>query len=796
MLKRISTIKNIGAFKDCNASPVAFDKITLVYGRNTYGKSTLGDIFASLKSGNPQNLVARKSIPDDQSPQKIEMGFATNGENEGQGKAIFRNGNWTNGLRASHSLAVYDDGFYHSHVFTARSLTRGNKENFSNFVLGEQGVEKAQLIEVKSQERGQKNRRKTAMEKEVFSGIEGLQDFLQQTVVEDINGTKEALEKARQDYVDLLKQKKQSTEIKARSKLSPISLDRSLIDGAEAINTVLATQLENQHEAAKAELENHIKRHFTKIEGAEQWIQQGLGYITRDKGNGDKEIADNCAFCGQSLTPEVNELLDIYKQCFDDQYARHEGFVSSSLKRIRPQLTLNLLQTLTTHIEQTDLVIQAYPELSEQPEAKTVIDTIKAVHQKIQGQLDPLRAVGDGVIEKFNEIIPLKLAGPDKAVATVDLDDLKAVFDSIGLLTTALNTEIATFNQHIEAFKATLENGPLEQQLATLKEKGIALGKDVQRYEKNDACIEYQQLLTDINSLERDIPRLRDELAEEQNTYLAQYFDIINRYFRALGSRDFTLQHGTNNQGKKPVNYFKVQFRGQPVAEADLDKVFSESDRRSLGLAIFLSSLDSMEPADLARTVVVLDDPVTSFDDHRVGQTHSKLVELADRCEQIILLSHFKEGVANFLNVHGFSRTDVRVIEIIRDAQGSKLQVADADAFIKSAHQQNTDELIDFVERRTDKLSCKPRVYLEDVIQIRFAKQIRAHAITNNTLSERIDALKTHGILSADIGQQLHRWRNELNPEHHVWLGDDIENQRNTVAEFLEFVFHQLIPAA
>jgi wobble nucleotide-excising tRNase len=237
-----------------------------------------------------------------------------------------------------------------------------------------------------------------------------------------------------------------------------------------------------------------------------------------------------------------------------------------------------------------------------------------------------------------------------------------------------------------------------------------------------------------------------------------------------------------------------VLFRGQAVAEPDLDKIFSESDRRSLSLAIFLSSLDTLAPAELAKTVVVLDDPVTSFDDHRVGQTHRKLVELADRCEQLILLSHFKDGVANFLTVHGFSRRDIRLIEIVKDAESSKLQLCDPEVFIKSAHQLNTDELIDFIERRTDKLSCKPRVYLEDAIKLRFSKQIRQHEVCGGKLSDRIDDLEHKAVVPAEVAQALHRWRVELNPEHHTWLGDDIENQRNTVAEFLDFVFHQLVP--
>lgn len=75
MLKRIFTIKKIGTYKDCNDGRTQFEKLTLLYGRNTYGKSTLGGIFSSLKSDEAQTLIARKSIPVDGLAQRVELCF-------------------------------------------------------------------------------------------------------------------------------------------------------------------------------------------------------------------------------------------------------------------------------------------------------------------------------------------------------------------------------------------------------------------------------------------------------------------------------------------------------------------------------------------------------------------------------------------------------------------------------------------------------------------------------------------------------------------------------------------------
>jgi uncharacterized protein YhaN len=47
MLKRVMEIKNVGTFSNMERS-VEFFKLTLLYGQNCYGKSTLVDVFNSM----------------------------------------------------------------------------------------------------------------------------------------------------------------------------------------------------------------------------------------------------------------------------------------------------------------------------------------------------------------------------------------------------------------------------------------------------------------------------------------------------------------------------------------------------------------------------------------------------------------------------------------------------------------------------------------------------------------------------------------------------------------------------
>ncbi|MBO7925328.1 AAA family ATPase [Pseudoalteromonas sp. K222D] len=782
MLKRISTIKNIGTYKDCNGRQSQFEKLTLVYGRNTYGKSTLGDIFSSLKSGESASLIARKSIPDDGLAQKVELNFL-DADGKKEVKAIFNNDDWKNKLPGHLRLAVYDDAFYHQNVFLGRTLTRDTKESFSDFILGSQGVVKAENIAAKNKELKDKRSELKKLNQSEFSKVDDLKSFIAEPLVADIDTTKEELDKKREEYALLNSQKKASKAIRERKNLFPLKLATEFSEAVVAINTVLKTGLENPHEAAKAELNRHIEKHFIKPEGAEQWIKQGLSLLD----------GDNCHFCGQIITPQANELLDLYRQCFDDQFARHESFVKTTIKRHQNLLSAHWLEKLDSSIDSASLIIDNYPELSNDHEIPDTVNNIKISHEAIQRKIEQIILIVNQITEAFATKIDAKLADPKSEFEVVVTAEFDQQLHDLSNNINDLNAFYLTFNKRANEFKAKFEVDQIEKDLERLAQQGKDVALKVERYEKNNACKEHIALSKSICALEDDIPKLKESLRNEQSTFLELYFTKINKHFNDLGSRDFKLKYKAEPLGNKPIYSFKVKFKGTDIAEADLDKIFSESDRRSLGLSIFLASIDSLEEEALAKTIVVFDDPVTSFDENRVGQTHSKLVKLADKCQQIIMLSHFKDGVANFLKVHGFSKNDIALIEIKKNAQGSYLEVGNKDAFVKSAHHLNTEELIDFVERNTDKLSCKPRVYLEEVLSLRFSKQIQIKQITNESLSKRIDALSEKKIVSKGIAEQLHGWREELNPEHHVWVDDDIENQRTTIASFLEFVFYDLV---
>lgn len=152
-IKRIKTIQNIGTFANfTGGGSLGFEKLTLIYGLNTYGKTTLTDIFQSLKDNNQNILISRKTIPNQVSSQKIELSIKESSIS-GESDIKFENNSWSRNT-LSKNLEVFGTEFIHKNLFTGLNIARENKENFTQFILGEDGVLKANQIAEKKKELG------------------------------------------------------------------------------------------------------------------------------------------------------------------------------------------------------------------------------------------------------------------------------------------------------------------------------------------------------------------------------------------------------------------------------------------------------------------------------------------------------------------------------------------------------------------------------------------------------------------------------------------------------------------
>ncbi|MCD4794944.1 MAG: AAA family ATPase [Bacteroidales bacterium] len=319
--------------------------------------------------------------------------------------------------------------------------------------------------------------------------------------------------------------------------------------------------------------------------------------------------------------------------------------------------------------------------------------------------------------------------------------------------------------------------------LNNYEQKIQELNKKKNREEQNLQCEQYIEICNEVLVLETDIPVLQTEIETEQSEYLTNYFSTINILFQSLGSRDFTLSRNIEHRGNKDVYSLNISFKNQPINNNLLHAVFSESDRRALALSIFLAKI-KLKPADeKLKTIIVLDDPATSFDDNRISNTINHLKSELSQISQLFIFTHYKELVKRFYEIINSTEYSIMLYQIRKNATTSFIDDIDKDSFVLPEHYKVFKEINDFILLNSDDINVrnKFRVFWEYHLKTIFAKQIADNNIDSSTPNNMINGLFDNNIISEEVKSELHRHRESFNPEHHIFTTTNIEDVRNYI---------------
>lgn len=784
MLKRIQVLRNIGSYKDCKAGGIEFGRLTMLYGRNTYGKSTLGDVFASIQMNDGNLVTGRKTIPFDGRPQLIHLSLLP-ANSPKEVPIIFDKGAWTTNLPTGVGIRTFDDGFLHRNVFVARQFNRDIKENFSAFILGEQGVQQAKHIADKKQARTQSTRTRNQLERVAFKDVVGdLQSFFKSSPEGTLKESDEKLHNLLNEHAAISKQHEQIKAIQTRDEGRILTWSVDFSDGLNALNQALEHGLEGTHKEAKEKVSHHIEAAFQQSKGAEHWIREG---VQQNKG-------ELCQFCGQELTDDAHKILDLYRQAFDDAFNKHDISIKQQLTAALSQAERLPVNDIRVALAKNSAAFAGFPELQSNHTYTSAVTQVSESAEMIEESLIAISSELPDALDRLRDISSKKQDAPHTPLAPVNEESVISLEKQVQKCVTVYNTWVGICNGEIETFKKGTNATELTQRLEKIKANGKTERSNNNRIKLASQCDEYLALNIQLSTLERDIETLEKKLKAEQSDYLKDFFDSLDGWFKRFGSRDFTLERGENWQGHTPVYYLKVKYKGQPVDESALSLVFSESDRRALALALFWTQLQSLQESTLAEQIVVLDDPLTSFDDHRITAFHRELTASVDKVRQVIVLSHYRHDIEMLFETFS-GHPDLQLLTLVADgANGTAIEIGNPREFILTEHQKAHERITAFRDGNTnDHLSGDLRIFFEIELDSRFAAQMAQHELAKLPLGEKIDKLFEYDVIAEHIKNDCHEWRCVLNPYHHTWTTSDIENQRQLVQDFFDFVYNRLI---
>jgi wobble nucleotide-excising tRNase len=463
MLKKIVSIRNIGKFADYQCKgDVELRQLNIIYADNGRGKTTLAAILRSLKLGEGSLIEGRQTLGASNEPRaELLLDGST---------VTFEDGSWDAELT---DLELFDEAFIAENVYSGSRVGHDHKRNLHHFVIGVQGVELAQKVDLLDEANRTKAREIREQENKIERHIVGsiaVSDFV------DLQPPPEGAIAEKEKEIAALENAERIAE---KSVLKRISLPAIPLTEIEEL---LAASVESVSREAAQRVQEHLKQCMD--DRGESWLESGLDYLE-----------DNtCPFCGQSLVG--NDLVEAYQAYFAEAYQDFKEEIVEFSEHIHQLLLEDKILDLRGEIASNDelgefwqsQVDAQYPDL----EFETVI----------QQPWQDLRDHLEGILEQ-KATAPLEELEPDEALENaieVYRSRSQAAVDDY-------NQTLARANELIESKKEETKAGDLVQareELEKLKNQRARHKPEVDRL-----CREYEELCNKKEDLEKKKERAK-----------------------------------------------------------------------------------------------------------------------------------------------------------------------------------------------------------------------------------------------------------------------------------------------
>jgi wobble nucleotide-excising tRNase len=590
MLQKFKAVEEIGRFSKLIHKAEPFAKLSLIFGRNGYGKSTLCSILRSSADGKPDHITARRRLGA-VNDSRVESLWAS-------GTTAYSAGKWNN---CPGKIYIFDQEYVSKNVHVGDSVTRDNKRNLLPVVLGDEGVELAEKVVSLDQEQREVDNKRKDQSQIILARCKGLtvnevSIFCRADVPVDLaDKTRIAAQR-----IELIKQ-----AAVVKQKKNPLLLSLGNLAQAEV---VLAECIEGVSENATQLINKHLETHQLG-DRANAWLEYGTTHAPEN----------DCPFCAQKTTSIP--LIAAYRAYFSDAFKALkirvdeiwrvvDGFSATRLEELIAAndadftYWANLCEIVapTLVASERDYIISAFEKLKACIEAK---------------RYNPLETVSFGAdAANINQAIA-KLIDYNKGVVAANV-----VIDKARAETTESDLQKAESSY---------------AKWLALKEKG---GDPVK-----SAVVSYLATEGRLEAIKAEKITAQTVLTTYTATTMATRQKSVNDLLDDFGANFRIIDAKTNFVGREPNTEFAIEIGTNKVKAGDKSEtqpsfktVLSTGDKTTLALAFFIAQIGA-DPS-LKNAVIVFDDPFSSQDIDRQFQTTSHIRSICEKACQTIVLSH------------------------------------------------------------------------------------------------------------------------------------------------------------
>jgi len=739
MIHKIERLTSIGKFRSYQATgDVAFKKLTLFYGDNGGGKTTLTAILRSLTQNKPELLTRRKSTNQttQQAAQIVER--ITTGD-------IHHTYNATAGWSVPFpDIEIFDVHFVNENIYSGFDFNDDHKKQLHQFVIGAVGVAIQQQIEQNKVAKATSRQNQTNLEQQLIQQVGNnltadlIIPFLAipatqaNAINQLITSAEAALASANANAI-----------IQTLQTLSPLARITSGIDFASLITDLQTTSQAIQNATLESLFLNHCQDLTDNgIDGPENWLQKGFAYVESKQAANEPTIS--CPFCKQTIDGNV-EILNAYFSKFNEDF-------NALVLRLQSHLTS--LQNFNL-----DAAVQAIDNINQTNTGRIISwathlpITVLAPTFYIITDENALRAEYQSLIA----LVQQKIKNPTIAVGTATAIDFQTSGQTI-------NTNINSYNQSVTAYNTAIVTFRASIQISVNAQLEVDRLKRIKKRFETPIVTLCTQLSTEKQTL-RGLETVYTSLSQQQQvaatTFFVDYKNRINHYLGAVFKTLFRIEdvvhippQGRATQSK--IGY-KLTIDGQdisfdPTQQNNAKDCLSEGDKSTVALAFFLSKLDI--DTSIANKILVFDDPLSSFDSNRRMYTVQLIKDLFPNIKQVVVLSHNEYFLYELSK--GFAAGDKKTLRITENflAKASIIEPLVLESMVENDYFKHIKELENFLRHpdlnKIEIVLGWLRNVLESHIRFKFYRQLSSLTANNQTFGVLITTLVTQGVVFRD----------------------------------------------
>ncbi|MBG1233986.1 AAA family ATPase [Aestuariivirga litoralis] len=593
MLLKIDSVEEIGRFVVLKHKAPQFHRLSLIFARNGYGKSTVCAVLRSATDQNPDHISARRRLGA-VNPSKIQLTWKS-------GHYGFSSGSWT---ACPGKIYVFDQDFVLQNLHIGESVTTQNKRSLLPVVLGDAGVAMAQKIVALDQEqRDLDAKMKTAAAiiraKLPVVAMDKMSDFcskaIPSTIDQTIIETGKKLELARNTA---------TVKLKPSPKLIAVGT-------LDVHREVLARTLSSVSADAAAKVRHQIESHSFGNRGI-PWLKFGIEHIHDDA----------CPFCAQSL--KSSEIISAYDAYFSEAFAQ--------LIRDRD---VNLVQ-LDTGFGEAGAALSSL--LATNAADVTFWSSVCELPAKMWISPEELAEC----IQTLTDLKSLYAKKLENPLSLIDLAPNEEKFGKAFQIIANYNAAVSACLSAIDTVKATPGADP--KVASQIHDSWLALKAKSEEPVKT-AAEDYRQSEIRRGDLEKEKKTAQEALTQYSLTTMSARQTTINKLLSDFGANFSIVDAKASYVGREPntdfaiaVGSHKIKAGEKSPNEPSFKTVLSTGDKTTLALAFFIAQVTA-DPK-LSDAIVVLDDPFSSQDINRQFETTSRIRAIASQACQTIVLSH------------------------------------------------------------------------------------------------------------------------------------------------------------